>query len=557
MVQDGDIRVLNLIDLDSKEKGSFSDVVDVLLYDLKYQLNIDEKEILEKAKWSFQAKLIPQYHGNVTNGQQVVQNGKDLNDGLRYEDISTASDEEENEGEDDTNNGTLSSYEEVELDDIVDDLITSTELITLQAAINIIFNHYFPNFIIASNDTVISLLPSLGEHLTNIAVDEAGHSSTLDIVAMVTESKKLEQLVLIGDTSQYPSHQRLPIKDSIPNCFDNVMRRINLKSQNLILILLNKTFNLNPGLAMVMKTLFYPNRDISSLLQRKPLASGIFGNPEIPLMFVDMDGNDLSVYPTTRYNPQHTFAALNAVKRVIEADNSLKITVLCYYDGQRIHMLRALKRYKLDKIVEVSTVDSFYGKTTDVAIIVTTRNLDERNHPRRYVPVFKNEKLFLQRIPVPMNETSELGDDSCFYSFVFDEQRLLTAISRGEKATIIIGSAELLRENEKWNVLLNLAVTNSNFVKEPPQPLETIAVSKLKRKKQQHRRERFPPEGAPQAKHRRIVTEQRPSQEEIQFEESRQPLAPDNQQIHHGQKRKRNRRRKRNQQGVAVQEMYE
>ena len=68
------------------------------------------------------------------------------------------------------------------------------------------------------------------------------------------------------------------------------------------------------------------------------------------------------------------------------------------------------------------------------------------------------------------------------YSFVFDEQRLLTSLSRGEKATFIIGSAELLRENAKWNKILEMALNDQNYVREPPQPAEAV-VGGIKRKR--------------------------------------------------------------------------
>uniref|UniRef100_A0A914YVZ3 DNA2/NAM7 helicase-like C-terminal domain-containing protein n=1 Tax=Panagrolaimus superbus TaxID=310955 RepID=A0A914YVZ3_9BILA len=519
MIRDGGIRVLNLVNLDSTAKGSFSYIVDLMLHDSAFELNYDEKEILEKAKWSFQAKLIPQYHGN--HHGPLMPDGIELNEDGNYDDDDddelSSDDVEEDVEDEDNSNHSGSTFEEVELSDVVDDLITSTELIILQASINIIFNRYFPNFIIASNDTLISLLPSLGEHITNITVDEAGRSTALDIVTMVTECRKLEQLVLIGDKSQYPSHHRLPNND-VPKCFDNVMKRINLKASNVKNVFLNKTFNLNPELATIMRELFYPDRNISSLLQRKPLDSTVFGNPKIPILFAEMDGNDIRSYPTTRYNPQHTYVAMNAVRRVLEVDNTLKVTVLCYYEGQKLHVLNALRRYRMDQMVEVSSVEAYYGKTTDVAIVITTRNLDERKHPRRYNPVFKDGKLYLQRMPVPINEVEELGDDSCYYNFVFDEQRLLTAISRAEKATFIIGSAELLRENENWNKILNITMHESNFVKEPPQPAETVAIRKLTGKKR--RRIEVSAEESPEdlyAKRRRIVI--KPSNEPLQEEE--------------------------------------
>jgi hypothetical protein len=499
--------------MDSTAMGSFSYIVDLLLRDPRYELNCDEKDILEKAKWSFEAKVIPQYHGNQRS--PIETNGNGLSETIDYIDEELSSDDDE---EEDVRNESGSTFEEVELSDVVDDLITSTELITLQAAINIIFNRYFPNFVIASNDTIISLLPSLSEHITNIAVDEAGRSTTLDIVAMVTECRKLEQLILIGDTSQYPSFNRLQNNEMIPKCFDNVMRRINLYSKNLNMVLLNKTFHLNPELAQIMKALFYPKRNITSLLLRKPLASTIFGNPEVPLMFVEMDGNDIRSFPTTRYNPQHTSAAMNAIRRVLEVDETLKIMVLCYYEGQKVHISKALRHCRYDQFVDVSSVDAFYGKTCDVAIVVTTRNMDERKHPRRYDPVFKNGKLYLQRIPVPINEVEELGDDSCYYNFVFDEQRLLTAISRAEKATFIIGSAELLRENEHWNKLLSIAMKEENFVIEPALPAETVGIRKVIGKR---RRISAPSDENEfdelHSKRRRIIIE--PQQNELSYEE--------------------------------------
>jgi hypothetical protein len=95
---------------------------------------------------------------------------------------------------------------------------------------------------------------------------------------------------------------------------------------------------------------------------------------------------------------------------------------------------------------------------------------------------------------------------------------LLTAISRAEKATFIIGSAELLRENEHWNKLLNIAIKEENFVIEPPLPAETVRIRKVIGKRRQI--------SAPSdendsdelhSKRRRIIIE--PQQNELSYEE--------------------------------------
>ena len=65
ILRDGVIRLLNLVNLNSAANGSFSWIVNTLLNDTRYALNDEEKQILEKACWSFQAKVCPQYHGNV------------------------------------------------------------------------------------------------------------------------------------------------------------------------------------------------------------------------------------------------------------------------------------------------------------------------------------------------------------------------------------------------------------------------------------------------------------------------------------------------------------
>uniref|UniRef100_A0AC34F925 Uncharacterized protein n=1 Tax=Panagrolaimus sp. ES5 TaxID=591445 RepID=A0AC34F925_9BILA len=125
MIRDGGIRVLNLVSLDSTANGSFSYIVDLMLHDPAFGLNDDEKEILQKAKWSFHAKVIPQYHGNKYG--PPMPDGIELNEDENYPD--------EDDEEEDESNDSGSTFEEVELTDVIDDLITSTELITLQAAI--------------------------------------------------------------------------------------------------------------------------------------------------------------------------------------------------------------------------------------------------------------------------------------------------------------------------------------------------------------------------------------------------------------------------------------
>ena len=45
---------------------------------------------------------------------------------------------------------------------------------------------------------------------------------------------------------------------------------------------------------------------------------------------------------------------------------------------------------------------------------------------------------------------------------------MINALTRGERACLIVGSVELLREDPTWNHLLEIVNNHGNFVPEPP-----------------------------------------------------------------------------------------
>uniref|UniRef100_A0A914Z1C3 DNA2/NAM7 helicase-like C-terminal domain-containing protein n=1 Tax=Panagrolaimus superbus TaxID=310955 RepID=A0A914Z1C3_9BILA len=288
------------------------------------------------------------------------------------------------------------------------DLITSKELKVFQDAIKVIFAYYHPNFVIASNETFISLLPSMANYISHIAIDEAGKASYLDCFAMVLEAPHLQQLILIGDTNQYPTHRRIK-QSQLPDCFKNVMFEVNWKSPALTYIQLNKTFYMNPGTVEIINKLFCPERILTPLYPTTLTKSPLIRNPELGIAFYDTDGWDAHVKPTSRKNFGHHFQALQIIYQLLDLYPGQKITVLCYYVAQKLMMEKTLRCEMIDQRVEVSTVDGYFGKNSDICIIITTRTLDAVKFLRHYTRLVKHSRVFFRKLP--MQHNIELGKD--------------------------------------------------------------------------------------------------------------------------------------------------
>uniref|UniRef100_A0A7E4VT53 AAA_12 domain-containing protein n=1 Tax=Panagrellus redivivus TaxID=6233 RepID=A0A7E4VT53_PANRE len=456
LIADGAVRTLNLFDFCSPSEVGLDGVlpvIDRLMLDDGFELNAEEKECLRKVKDIFGGRSGSKEGAN--GSSSGYSSGRQSEDGTTplHSPILTP-----------TNVLPISPVDDFERVDSSavdsDELLTSSELTALQNALKVIICRYQPNFIIAPTDLLVCMLPVLANVITHVVIDEAGSVYAIDAIAIVTESRKLEQLVLDGDRIHFPDdcYHRL---ERNPKCLTSAIRCLQTQAYPVVHHILRKTFYLHAGIARTLGRVFYNDRVIEPLDH----ANGLnldegFGDPDVPFLFLEATGTDQPCFPATWNNREQGGLAVYTADRILSQNPGVKVTILCYYTGQMKTLRDYVRARKLP--FEVTTVDAFHGRTTDVAIVVTTRTLDERRNPIRYQRIFRDGELFLQRLPSSVQEV-----DPDIYQTVFNPQRLLTAISRGERAVFVIGSSELLSEDTRWAQLINMAQVHGNFVLNP------------------------------------------------------------------------------------------
>uniref|UniRef100_A0A914YP26 DNA2/NAM7 helicase-like C-terminal domain-containing protein n=1 Tax=Panagrolaimus superbus TaxID=310955 RepID=A0A914YP26_9BILA len=222
----------------------------------------------------------------------------------------------------------------------------------------------------------------MANYISHIVIDEAGRMPFIEALNIVVETPNLKQLILNGDIQQYPYHHRIRLEQR-PECYDNVLKMINLKSSELSYIQLNSTFLMHPGLVKIMNEIFYPNRNLIPLFPPESLdLCHHFRHPNIPIAFHAVEGGDELFPPTSRRNQHQNYIGIKIIQQLFENYHPAhqfragKILVLCNYSGQRRMMQEALKEKGYDRWVKVKCVDNVVGEHSDIVIYITTRAYD-------------------------------------------------------------------------------------------------------------------------------------------------------------------------------------
>uniref|UniRef100_A0AC34FAZ1 DNA2/NAM7 helicase-like C-terminal domain-containing protein n=1 Tax=Panagrolaimus sp. ES5 TaxID=591445 RepID=A0AC34FAZ1_9BILA len=423
------VRILNLLDFNELRHGSFLKTLEKIIKE--YTIMEEEKEKLKAGINLIKTKFCAFHHESTNEYDRDII-------------LPNLSKEEKK---------ALAESAEVYGDDI-----TSKELQIFQDALKVIFFHYRPNFIIASNETFISLLPSMNQYISHILVDESGKTPFIEVINMIAEIPNLKQLVLNGDITQYPYYHRLHLENR-PECYDNGMKMINLASPELSYIQLNKTFYMHPGIVQVLNECFYSDRILIPLfspesykVQFKNL--NLLENFEIPISFHNVDKADEYVPPTTRKNYYQSFIAMKLIQKLLSCNllQKEKILVLCNYSAEKKMMQENLKKRSQERMVKVKCVDNCVGEHSDIVIYITTRAIDEKIfHDADSYQTFLYEGSY------------ELGDLKDNFHYVFERQRIQTAISRAKKAVFIVGSKFLLENCPEWKALIQMIHDDNHF----------------------------------------------------------------------------------------------
>lgn len=267
---------------------------------------------------------------------------------------------------------------------------------------------------IIGSTLIKSQLPPLnGEKFDIVMIDECSQASiTLALLGMV----KARKWVLVGDHKQLlPIFQTMDVKaKDIPKklsafCYmlDNYGKRaLWLKwhyRSNSEIIGFSQSFIYNGKIKPIESC-----KDIKLKIDKLPPKEMEFLDPDFPVVFVHVNGEEMSEDDGSRFNE----AELGVVKKIISTLKGLgvkseQIGVITPYRAQRNRIREALA----DDDVEVNTVDSFQGREKDVIIfsITSTNDLD----------------------------------------FVEDENRLNVAFTRARKKLIVVGNGEAIAKRQK------------------------------------------------------------------------------------------------------------
>ena len=259
--------------------------------------------------------------------------------------------------------------------------------------------------IIGSTLIKCQLPPLAKERFDIVLIDECSQASKpLALLGMV----KAEKWVLVGDHKQL-----LPIFQTLPLNEKELFKRLSvfcylLEKYESRSLWLRQHYRSNSDIIGFSQRYVY-NHGITPVDRCKSIKLEIKGyiesmpflNPDLPVIFLHVDGSEIVERDGSRYNEYEAEVA----KKIVSTLKSLgiasgEIGVITPYRAQR----RRIAELIGDEKVEVNTVDSFQGREKDVIIFSVTSTED--------------------------------------MSFVEDENRLNVAFTRARKKLIVIGNAK-------------------------------------------------------------------------------------------------------------------
>lgn len=270
-------------------------------------------------------------------------------------------------------------------------------------------NKLIKNASIIGSTLIKSNLPPLtGEHFNTVLIDECSQASiTLALLGMV----RGEKWVLISD-----HRQLLPIFQTLEDVDKRILEKLSAfcymleKYENRALWLRQHYRSNSKIIGFSQKYVYNGNiishescKDIRLNLKSWPQNMS-FLNPNLPVVFLHVDGKEAAESGRSRYNEQEVQVVEKIVNTLKKLNvGSQEIGVITPYKAQTIHIKEALKNEE----VEVNTVDSFQGREKDVIIFSITSTRD--------------------------------------MTFVEDENRLNVAFTRAKRKLIVLGNANSIR----------------------------------------------------------------------------------------------------------------
>jgi len=263
--------------------------------------------------------------------------------------------------------------------------------------------------IIGSTLIKSNLPPLINERFDTVLIDECSQASiTLALLGMI----KAKKWILVGDHKQL-----LPIFQELDTSDKKTLEELSifcymLKKYNERAVWLKQHYRSNNEIIGFSQRYIYNGnivpvkgcRNIKLNLQSYTREVA-FLNPELPVVFLHVDGIESIEEAGSRFNEREA----EATKRIVQILKDLgieshEIGIITPYRAQRNYIKELLE----DEEIEVNTVDSFQGREKDIIIFDVTSTQD-------------------------MN-------------FVEDESRLNVAFTRARKKLIVLGNANSINQ---------------------------------------------------------------------------------------------------------------
>ncbi|EAY00142.1 putative regulator of nonsense transcripts, putative [Trichomonas vaginalis G3] len=270
-----------------------------------------------------------------------------------------------------------------------------------------------------------------------IIFDEAGQC--LDPDFLISMKHNPERLVLVGDTFQLgPTIQNNAVRNA--GFGVNLMKK--LVKLGLIPNILTYQYRMHPSILEFPSKTFYKNLVKSGISAEQRIykfskPNFKFPNPQIPLMFWDVEGKEQSDGDGKSY---WCLSQCNAVSQVLDAlfnsgvpANS--IGIITPYNGQNDYLMDNLDYIcescsaEYIKNVEIATVDGFQGREKDFIIFNLVRS----------------------------NENYQIG-------FLSDIERLNVSITRAKYGLIVIGHSRTFSKTKLFCDWFNFFIENNCFM---------------------------------------------------------------------------------------------
>ncbi|KAI0585805.1 Superfamily I DNA and RNA helicase and helicase subunits [Pyrenophora tritici-repentis] len=258
-------------------------------------------------------------------------------------------------------------------------------------------------------------------------VEEA--AETLEAPITVACLPTLEHLVLVGDHQQLRPHTQVRAFEDEPY-FLNLSLFERLVSNDVAFDTLTRQRRMIPEIRRLLYPIYEDTlkdhkmvKDVSN----RPPVEGMGGNNSFFFCHEWPESRDANMSAVNTMEAQMLVQFLNYL--VLNGVDATKITVLTFYNGQRKHINRELRKLPDLRTVagiQVVTVDSYQGEENDIVLLSLVRS--NRNH--------------------------SIG-------FLSSENRACVALSRAKRGFYIFGNAELLAcESGTWASVVDIMYRN-------------------------------------------------------------------------------------------------